>query len=104
MVGWGEGLELAGQAIQAREGDHCDDVTIALFYYPLANAFPCGTRVRPTTPADYRVLYVNERQRMTPAEVAAVRASGRLVDVIRVRGIDYAEIYDERLPSDGSTP
>lgn len=94
LVGWGEGLELAGSRIAERESPACD-VTVAVIY-PIKSAFPCGTLTGDITEADYFVLYVNHRQRLSGCELRRLRGLGRLVEVVRVRGIDYAEIYDLR--------
>jgi 4-amino-4-deoxy-L-arabinose transferase-like glycosyltransferase len=95
LVGWGEGLEKAGAIIQAREGPDCN-VSIAVYYLQLFKAFPCGEAVPRDTRATYLIVYVNDRQRVTPAGLATLRARGRLIATIRIRGIDYAELYDTR--------
>lgn len=95
LVGWGEGLELAGARIAELEGPACD-VVVAVYYYNLRNAFPCGTTTKITSDADYLVLYVNHNQRLPDCELERLRGLGRLVEVVRARGIDYAEIYDLR--------
>jgi hypothetical protein len=95
LVGWGEGLELAGDWIREREAPSCN-VTIALNYPTLTSAFPCGNTTRDVDAADYFVLYVNHRQRLADDWMAAVQRRSRLVDVVSIRGIDYAEIYDLR--------
>lgn len=95
LVGWGEGLELAGARIAELEAPACD-VVVAVYYYNLHNAFPCGTTTKTPSEADYLVLYVNHRQRLPDCELERLRGLGRLVDVVGARGIDYAEIYDIR--------
>jgi hypothetical protein len=101
LVGWGEGLELAGERIRRREAPHCD-VKIALLYSSLASAFPCGSLTADVTGADYFVLYINHRQRLEEQDLTSLRERGRLVDVVSIRGIDYAEIYDLRRVSDNA--
>lgn len=95
LVGWGEGLELAGERIAELEGPDCD-VVVAVFYHALTTAFPCGVTTRLPSGADYLVLYVNHRQRLPHCELQRLRSLGRPVDIVRIRGIDYAEIYDLR--------
>jgi hypothetical protein len=73
-------------------------VKLALKYWRIHSAFPCGTTVPATDTADYRVLYVNERQRMPADELRSLRERARLVDVVALRGIDYVELYDLREP------
>lgn len=99
LVGWGEGLEAAGAVIEAREGPSCD-VRIAVAYPGLTANLPCGHLVSSTAAADYRVLYVGERQRAAPEAVARVRATGQLVATVTIRGILYAEVYDLRLTAE----
>jgi hypothetical protein len=101
LVGWGEGLELAGERIRRREAPHCN-VKIALMYSSLASAFPCGSLTADVTGADYFVLYINHRQRLGEQDLTSLRERGRLVDVVSIRGIDYAEIYDLRGVSDNA--
>jgi hypothetical protein len=96
LIGWGEGLGEAGSVIEEREAPHCD-IEVALIYHLIQSAFPCGTTVTTPTEADYLVLYISERQRMTDDELAATRQRGRLIDVVRREGIVLAEIYDLRL-------
>lgn len=95
LVGWGEGLEVAGAVIEAREAPDCD-VRIAVAYPGLSANLPCGHLVPSTAAADYRVLYVGERQRAAPEAVARVRATGQLIATVTIRGILYAEVYDLR--------
>ena len=42
------------------------------------------------------MLYVNERQRLAPEELRALRQRARLVEVVTLGGVDYVEIYDQR--------
>lgn len=95
LVGWGEGLELAGARIAELEAPDCD-VVVAVLYYNIGSAFPCGTTTRTPADADYLVLYVNHRQRLPDCELERLRRLGRPVGVVGARGIDYAEIYDLR--------
>jgi 4-amino-4-deoxy-L-arabinose transferase-like glycosyltransferase len=99
LVGWGEGLELAGERIREREAPQCD-VDVAVFeapgYAQIRSAFPCGRPTADFSGADYLILYVNRRQRVSDAELENLRSAGSLVDVIRIRGIDYVEVYDSR--------
>jgi hypothetical protein len=93
LVGWGEGLEEAGAVIAKRERPACA-VKVAVLYQ-LWKAFPCGETVTRAAKADYVVLYINDRQRLDAAALRRLRR-GRLVATIRVRGLDYAEVYDTR--------
>jgi hypothetical protein len=95
LVGWGEGLEIAGEWIRQREAPSCD-VKIGLKYYTLTSAFPCGTTTNNLAAADYVALYVNQRQRLEPNALRALRQRGTLVHTVTVRGMDYVEIYDMR--------
>lgn len=95
LVGWGEGLELAGERIRQREAPRCD-LKVALKYWVLSSAFPCGSTTPEVDGADYLVLYVNHRQRLSEPALTDLRRRGRLIDVVSIRGIDYAEIYDLR--------
>jgi hypothetical protein len=95
LVGWGEGLELAGERIRQREAPRCD-ATIAVMYSNITSAFPCGTTTADASLADYLVLYVNHRQRLPGESLTNLRQRGQLVGVVAIRGIDYAEIYDLR--------
>jgi hypothetical protein len=95
LVGWGEGLELAGARIAELEAPACD-VVVAVLYYNIGSAFPCGTTTKTPADADYLVLYVNHRQRLPDCELERLRDLGRLVGVVGARGVDYAEIYDVR--------
>jgi hypothetical protein len=101
LVGWGEGLELAGELIREREAPACD-VRVALNYAGLISAFPCGTTTRDPSGADYAVLYVNHRQRLAPDELERWRHLGQPVGLVSIRGIDYAEVYDLRKPAAGA--
>ena len=101
LVGWGEGLEIAGEWIRQREAPSCG-VKIGLMYSNLTSAFPCGTTTNDLDAANYVALYVNHRQRLPPDALAALRQRGKLVHVVTVRGMDYVEIYDMRQPRGAS--
>ncbi len=98
LIGWGEGLELAGEWIRQREAPGCE-VTVAFTHWTLSSAFPCGTITGDTAAADYVVLYVHDRQGLPNQVLANLHQRGQLVDVVTIRGINYAEIYDMRTPS-----
>ena len=101
LVGWGEGLEIAGEWIRQREAPSCG-VKIGLMYANITSAFPCGTTTYDLQGVDYVALYVNQRQRLTPDALTALRQRGALVHVVTVRGMDYVEIYDMRQPPGAS--
>lgn len=95
LVGWGEGLQLAGSVIERREAERCDDITI-WSDYPISSAFPCGVVVSDPLAAgatDYLVLYVSHRQRTTPAALAERVGERMLVERIHIRGIRYVDVY-----------
>lgn len=102
LVGWGEGLELAGERIAELEGPACD-VDVVVNYTRLDSAFDCGRMTNQVAGAEYFLLYVNHRQRMTPEDLAALQARGRQLPPVRIRGIDYVQIYDLTAPPDPRT-
>ncbi|MGE0519700.1 MAG: hypothetical protein AB7P78_11960 [Candidatus Binatia bacterium] len=95
IIGWGEGLEIAGEQIRRREAPRCD-VKIALKYHAIRSAFPCGTTIPDLKAADYVVLYISQRQRLPEQDVADIRRRGHLVGTVSIRDINYAEVYDMR--------
>lgn len=92
QVGWGEGLERAGRVIDDLESDRCDELLI--WSFPVTRAFPCGEVIYTyRTDADYVVVYVGIRQRRSEEYVERRTRQRELIDVIEIRGIEYAEIY-----------
>ena len=97
LLGWGEGLEVLGAEILAREGDRCDEVAIAApNMYPGYVALPCGRFPAglPVTSYDYVVRYVaalqrSPRDRFSPA----IERLGRLVKTVEIDGVTYAELW-----------
>jgi hypothetical protein len=97
LLGWGEGLEVLGAEIRAREGDRCDEVAIAApNMYPGFVALPCGQFLPglPVTSYDYVVRYISGVQR-SPRDrfFPATERAGRLVKVVEVGGVTYAELW-----------
>lgn len=95
LVGWGEGLELAGEAIRDLQGGECGGVAIRSTY-PIPSAFPCGTLVPSGAPANYLVVYVTYRQRASESELRDLIGARPLVATVDVRGMRYADVYGLR--------
>jgi hypothetical protein len=100
LVGWGEGLERFGHIIAKREKGHCDGVEVVAPNPYFTVAFPCGhiTGIRQPDP-DYVVVYINQRQRLSPsarALFAAATRRMRRITHLTVRGIDYGALYARR--------
>jgi hypothetical protein len=104
LVGWGEGLDELANFIDRRQNGHCDERVVIIggaerlrFFWPRL-PLRCGEAVSPgrdapTTSADYIVVYVNIRQRMTADEYRKLTANHQLLYRLVVRGIDYGDIY-----------
>jgi hypothetical protein len=101
LIGWGEGLHLAGEAIAERQQGECD-IGVDIRGPGLLLMFPC-LDLSPEAPVAYRVLYVSERQRLE-AEGRKLPRKGVLVETIRIRGVDMVEIYDLRPGATVDTP
>jgi hypothetical protein len=99
LVGWGEGLEQAGEIIERDQGG-CTHVRVAV-HYQIQTSFVCErpvplsslTRLRP---GEYIVLYVNYVQRAEPKWIRAVRRAGKPIGEVNIRGIRYAEVLKVR--------
>lgn len=103
LVGSGEGLDVAGDLIRDREADRCDDVLI--WTYDIRDAFPCGRLTSQKdnhSRADYVVLYINQRQRQTPALLEALTEDRELLDTVTIRGLVFAEVFGPTEPQDDS--
>jgi hypothetical protein len=90
MVGWGEGLERAGDLIARREAGRCESVIV--HSYRIASAYRCGSLARYGDRPTYVVTYVSVRQRWPDRYTKLVRGR-ELLAAIQVRGITYAEVY-----------
>jgi hypothetical protein len=97
LRGRGEGMELAGQEVAAREVGRCDEVRIAVGYV-LPPVFPCGELVFPYLDpiggVDYVVVYVNQRQRGLKARfIEWAETEGTLVLTAGFGGVDHVWLY-----------
>lgn len=101
LVGWGEGLEGAGRMIADRQQGECD-IGVDILGPRLLLVFPCLSLAPGTEPA-YRVIYISERQRLEAVGRPLPR-EGVLVGVVRIRGIDMAEVYDLRPGATAESP
>lgn len=95
LVGWGEGLEQAGEIIERHEGG-CTNARVAV-HYRIKAAFVCERPVTlsqlPTLQrGDYIVIYVNYEQRAQAKWLRALRRAGTPIGEVRIRGIRYAEV------------
>ena len=105
LVGWGEGLEQAGSIIDHAEGG-CTHRRVAVSF-PMKPAFVCQRPVFITETGrlergDYIVLYVDYIQRIPRASLHAFRRFGRRIGVVRIRGIEYAEVIRFEGPHPGA--
>jgi hypothetical protein len=96
VVGWGEGIRGAGDIIAEREAGSCDDITVAMAFPYFDQAITCGRATQTGNPADYRIIYINDRQLDLYGKVAEFRANHTPVGVVEERGIVLAEVYDLR--------
>ncbi|MCB0973923.1 MAG: hypothetical protein KDB86_05120 [Actinobacteria bacterium] len=97
-VGWGEGINLAGDRIEALAGGSCEGVTTQVGT-PRLGENPYGALNWPClTPASsgrstYFVYYISELQKSTPLERQLATRGRTYVESVSLRGIDYAEIW-----------
>ncbi|MEZ5373743.1 MAG: hypothetical protein R2704_13665 [Microthrixaceae bacterium] len=61
-------------------------------------AIPCGHPTPTSRQADYRIVYINDRQLDFSGRVAEFRATHTPIAEVRERGVLLAEIYDLRQP------
>lgn len=102
-VGWGEGLDLAGDYILSQPDGR--EHTIATWYRPALKPYidntlvPLGDIFQPNL-VGYAVLYLDQVQRMDDYEATQwLQLNLRPVHTISLHGIDYAQIYRvPRLP------
>ena len=96
VVGWGEGIRDADAIIARREAGNCDNIMVAMAFPYFDQAITCGRATKVGNAADYRIIYINDRQLDLSGEVAEFRARNTPVGVVEERGIVLAEIYDLR--------
>jgi hypothetical protein len=93
LVGWGEGLELAADYINAQPGG-CDRPVYAPHYFLLGNYTCAPTTDDRAAAAGYAVFYINLNQRNVDADLlTALRARHPPDHTVRINGIDYAYVY-----------
>lgn len=98
VVGWGEGIRDAGDLIARREEGECADLRVAMGFPFFDRAIPCGHPTPTSRQADYRIVYINDRQLDFSGRVAEFRATHTPIAEVRERGVLLAEIYDLRQP------
>jgi hypothetical protein len=103
FVGWGEGLEKAGEYIKQQENG-CD-LGVASWYEFVILPYTCSPVLHQgyiTVPGHvhYAVLYINQVQRQIKMEEIgpSIAERGALVHTVRIHGIDYAYVYQLRQP------
>ncbi|MBP7928634.1 MAG: hypothetical protein KA110_01545 [Acidimicrobiia bacterium] len=97
-VGWGEGLDLAGERIKELAGGSCAKVTTQVGTPRLGQTpyedlhWPC---MQPASDgrSTYFVYYVSELQKATPLEKRIATRGRTFVESVPLRGIEYAEIW-----------
>jgi hypothetical protein len=93
LVGWQEGMSLAAERIEELVHGECDDVTVFGLNPRLIGTTSCATATGDFESATFVVEYINRVQRRTPDQIETETASRALVATIRIRGIDYATIW-----------
>ena len=92
-VGWQEGQEVASRRMKELERGRCGGVTFHGLNPYLVTARECGRWVRATADPTYVALYVTQRQTMSAQELAAATKGRELVSTVRIRDIDYVELW-----------
>jgi hypothetical protein len=95
-VGWNEGQALASARIAQLQRHRCDDVTVYGLNLFLLGTDQCGRWVPTPAQATYLALYVSLIQIRTDRELAAKTDGFELVSTVRIRDIDYVEIWRRR--------
>lgn len=92
LVGWGEGLEQVGDWLS--EHTSCDE-SVRVFYYPCLRPFICNPvrSMRTRKPADWTVVYINQRQRDKHKRHLRPLAGREPAFTARANGIDLAWVY-----------
>lgn len=97
-VGWGEGINLAGDRIEELAGGSCEGVTTQVGTQRMATTpygdlhWPC---LQPAANgrSTYFVYYVSELQKATALEKRIATRGRTFVESVYLRGIEYAEIW-----------
>ncbi len=95
-VGWYEQRSAAYEVITRdvhRLGRSCSSVTTAGTTPEMVSWSACGRWVTDPAAADYVVIGITKRQRLTPLGYGLLTYGRTLVDVVEVRGIRYAEVW-----------
>jgi hypothetical protein len=95
-VGWQEGQEVASRRMAELEHGNCRGVTYHGLNFFLPRAHACGRWIPNAKKATYEALYITDRQITPPRKLRALRKGRVLVDVIRIRDIDYVELWRRR--------
>ncbi|MBK9713517.1 MAG: glycosyltransferase family 39 protein [Kouleothrix sp.] len=96
-VGWGEGLEQAGDYIRSRPDGAA--LPVATWYQPALQPYVSAhvsklAQVLSPGQVGYAVLYIDQEQRRNEPEVIdMLRAQLKPIHTVRINGIDYAKIY-----------
>ncbi|MFN8521708.1 MAG: glycosyltransferase family 39 protein [Chloroflexota bacterium] len=95
VVGWGEGLDIVMEHLNAKPD--ADRLTVAGFYPRVMSAQFKGTVLSPKqfdeAMADYVVLYVNAVQRDLADRLRTITRGKRTEQVVRINGIEYARLF-----------
>jgi hypothetical protein len=97
-VGTGEGLEQVDAHMRRLADGDCDGTTVT--GYLAAATVTCGHLVQTPAEADFVLLYVSERQRLSPETLATYVRGRDLAARIVIRGITYVEIFGPAEPGD----
>jgi len=101
VVGWGEGLDVAMEYLNARPNP--ERLTVAGFYPRVMNAQFRGAVLSDKqfdyAMADYIVLYVNARQRDLADRLRLLTRGKRAELVVTINGIEYVRVYATPPPS-----
>ncbi len=103
FVGWGEGLEQAGEYIE-KQPNGCDYAVgtwyeLVLQRYICTPAMELGWAIVPGK-LDYVVFYINQLQRANYSDVFALaQKQGTLVKTVQIHEIDYAFVYQLPRPT-----
>jgi hypothetical protein len=97
-VGWQEGQELASRRMAELEHGQCHGVTYHGLNFFLPRAHACGQWIKDAASATYEALYVTDRQITPPRRLKALTKGRELVAVVRIRDIDYVELWRRRRP------
>ncbi|HYN90224.1 MAG TPA: hypothetical protein VER55_16935, partial [Ardenticatenaceae bacterium] len=96
MVGWGEGLDQVARTLDALPNAEQLRVVSEYERGPLSYLFR-GKALSPRTGdnanPDYRIVYINEIQRLEDPRELAYLAGRTPVQVVRIQGLEYALLY-----------